>query len=70
MGNESRRLDFAVVRILQIRSSYGIPPTRVLPFLHGLVGPSRWSHTELSRVVELPLRYGDQSVSPAMRTAI
>jgi len=36
------------------------PAERVLPFLHGLVGPSRWSHTELSRVVELPLRYGDQ----------
>ena len=36
------------------------PPTeRVLPFLHGLVGPSRWSHRELSRAVEIPLRQGD-----------
>jgi hypothetical protein len=33
------------------------PAERVLPFLHGLVGPSRWSHTELSRPVDLPLRY-------------
>ena len=32
------------------------PADRVLPFLHGLVGPMGWSHTELSRPVELPLR--------------
>jgi len=35
------------------------PAERVLPFLHGLVGPSRWSHTESSRPVELPLRNDD-----------
>ena len=34
------------------------PAERVLPFLHGLVGPSRWPQTELSRVVEIPLRRG------------
>ena len=32
------------------------PAERVLPFLHGLVGPVDWSHTESSRVVELPVR--------------
>jgi hypothetical protein len=35
------------------------PAERVLPFLHGLIGPSRWSCTELSRLVELPLRDGN-----------
>jgi hypothetical protein len=35
------------------------PAERVLPFLHGLIGPSRWSCTELSGLVELPLRDGD-----------
>ena len=29
---------------------------RVLPFLHGLIGPKGWSCTELSRPVELPIR--------------
>ena len=34
------------------------PPSaeRVLPFLHPLVGPRRWSQTERSRLVELRLR--------------
>jgi hypothetical protein len=32
------------------------PADRVLPFLHGLIGPRGWSVTELSRVVEIPLR--------------
>jgi hypothetical protein len=32
------------------------PAKRVLPFLHGLIGPRGWSCTELSRAVELPLR--------------
>ena len=32
------------------------PAERVLPFMHGLIGPRGWSCTELSRVVELPLR--------------
>jgi hypothetical protein len=31
---------------------------RVLPFMHGLISPRGWSCTELSRVVELPLRGG------------
>jgi hypothetical protein len=37
------------------------PPSaeRVLPFMHGLIGPRGWSCTELSRIVELPLRGGD-----------
>ena len=35
------------------------PAERVLPFMHGLIGPRGWSCTELSRVVELPLRDGD-----------
>lgn len=36
------------------------PPSavHVLPFLHPLIGPSRWSYTEQSRAVELPLRRG------------
>ena len=38
------------------------PPSaeRVLPFLHPLVGPSRWSYTEQGQAVELPLRQGAQ----------
>ena len=38
------------------------PPSaeRVLPFLHPLVGPARWSYTEQSRAVELCLRCGAQ----------
>ena len=38
------------------------PPSaeQVLPFLHPLIGPSRWSYTEQSRAVELPLRRGAQ----------
>jgi hypothetical protein len=35
------------------------PAERVLPFLHPLIGPSRWSRTDLSRSVELPLRLDD-----------
>jgi hypothetical protein len=37
------------------------PPSaeRVLPFMHGLVGPMGWSSTESSRIVELPLRHGN-----------
>jgi len=38
------------------------PAERVLPFLHGLIGPSRWSWTELSRLVELPLH--DRELDP------
>jgi hypothetical protein len=35
------------------------PAERVLPFLHGLIGPRRWSCTEIGRFVKLPLRDGD-----------
>ncbi|MFZ1932243.1 MAG: hypothetical protein WCB27_22030, partial [Thermoguttaceae bacterium] len=34
------------------------PAERVLPFMHGLIGPTGWSCTELSHIVELPLRCG------------
>jgi hypothetical protein len=36
------------------------PPSadRVLPFLHPLIASARWSHTEVSRFIELPLRRG------------
>ena len=37
------------------------PAERVLPFMHGLIGPMGWSCTELSRLVELPLRQDDQA---------
>jgi len=37
------------------------PAERVLPFLHGLVGPRGWSCTELSHPVELPRRQDDQA---------
>ena len=36
------------------------PAERVLPFMHGLIGPRGWSCTELSRLVELPLRQDGQ----------
>jgi hypothetical protein len=36
------------------------PAERVLPFLHGVVGPLGWSCTEVSRPVELPLRQDQQ----------
>ncbi len=44
------------------------PPSaeQVLPFLHPLVGPARWSHTEQSRAVELPLRRGAQQNQPGV----
>jgi hypothetical protein len=34
------------------------PAERVLPFMHGLIGPRDWSCTESSRIVEIPLRCG------------
>jgi hypothetical protein len=45
-----------------LKYSEAWPPSaeQVLPFLHPLVGPSRWSYTEQSRAVELPLRQGGQ----------
>jgi hypothetical protein len=39
------------------------PAERVLPFMHGLVGPSRWSVTESSRVMEIPVRRADPARS-------
>jgi hypothetical protein len=40
------------------------PPTeRVLPFLHPLISPMRWSHTEESRIAKLPLWREDSSVT-------
>jgi hypothetical protein len=43
-----------------LKYATGWPPSaeQVLPFLHPLIGPSRWSCTEESRAVELPLRRG------------
>ena len=46
------------VDYLKYDQAWPPPAERVLPFLHPLVGPSRWSHTEQSRVVELPVRQG------------
>ena len=45
-----------------LKYSEAWPPSaaQVLSFLHPLIGPSRWSYTEQSRAVELPLRQGDQ----------
>jgi len=44
---------------LRYDNAWPPPAERVLPFMHGLIGPRDWSCTELSRVVELPLRGGD-----------
>ena len=43
---------------LKYSEAWPPPAEQVLPFLHPLIGPSRWSHTEQSRAVELPLRQG------------
>jgi hypothetical protein len=40
---------------LKYSDAWPPPAERVLPFLHGLVGPTQWSVTEQSRPVELPL---------------
>jgi hypothetical protein len=45
---------------LRYDSAWPPPADRVLPFMHGLVGPRGWSCTELGRVVELPLRQGER----------
>jgi len=44
------------VDYLRYDDAWPPPAERVLPFLHGLVGPIGWSSTEQSRLVELPLR--------------
>jgi hypothetical protein len=46
-----------VVDYLRYDSAWPPPAERVLPFLHGLVGPTGWSLTEESRPVKLPLRW-------------
>ena len=49
-----------VVDILKFAAGWPPPAERVLPFLHPVIAPSRWSYTEQSRAVELPLRRGVQ----------
>jgi len=49
-----------VVDILKYAAGWPPPAERVLPFLHPVIAPSRWSYTEQSRAVELPLRRGVQ----------
>ncbi len=44
------------VDFLKFSEAWPPPAERALPFLHPLIGPSRWSHTEQSRAVELPIR--------------
>jgi hypothetical protein len=46
-----------VVDYLRYDNAWPPPAERVLPFLHGLVGPTGWSLTEESRSVSLPLRH-------------
>jgi len=49
-----------VVDILKYAAGWPPPAERMLPFLHPVIAPSRWSYTEQSRAVELPLRRGVQ----------
>ena len=44
---------------LRYDNAWPPPAERVLPFMHGLIGPTGWSCTAVSRIVELPLRGGD-----------
>ncbi len=48
------------VDILQYVAGWPPPAERVLPFLRPVIAPSRWSYTERSRDVELPLRRATQ----------
>jgi hypothetical protein len=48
------------VDFLKYGEAWPPPAERVLPFMHVLVGPSRWSVSDLSRPVELPLRQDGQ----------
>jgi hypothetical protein len=50
-----------VVDILKYAAGWPPPAERLLPFLHPVIAPSRWSCTEQSRAVELPLRRGVQN---------
>jgi hypothetical protein len=44
---------------LRYDNAWPPPAERVLPFMHGLIGPMGWSCTEVSRIVELPIHGGD-----------
>jgi len=46
------------VDFLKYEGTWPPPAERVLPFLHPLIGPRGWSHTEASRVVELSAPQG------------
>ena len=45
---------------LRYDNAWPPPAERVLPFMHGPIGPMGWSCTESSRIVELPLRQDNQ----------
>ena len=51
------RLAIGSPGFLKYDNAWPPPVERVLPFLHGLVGLARWSHTVLTRPVEIPLRW-------------
>lgn len=46
------------VDFLKYGGAWPPPAERVIPFLHPLIGPSRWSYTEQNRAVKLFLRQG------------
>ncbi len=46
------------VDLLKYGGAWPPPAERAIPFLHPLIGPSRWSYTEQSRAVGLSLRQG------------
>jgi hypothetical protein len=48
---------------LKCNDAWPPPAESALPFMHGLVGPSRWSVTASSRVVEIPVRPADAARS-------
>lgn len=50
------------VDFLKYEGPWPPPAKRRLPFLHPLIGPSRWSHTEQSRVIELSLPHSECSL--------
>jgi hypothetical protein len=52
-----------VADLLTYDNAWPPPAERVLPFMHGLIGPSRWSLTDSNRMAELPLRPVDPARS-------
>jgi hypothetical protein len=46
------------VDLLKYGGAWPPPAEQAIPFLHPLIGPSRWSYTEQSRAVGLSLRQG------------